>query len=366
VSPSLIDSLCAATSAMMALQSLFLGLVLIAQPARRSHANLALAIASVAFACAQWEPIFRYWVDDPLRTEYFWAASHLPLLFIPPFAYLHIVGLTSGEFWRFTLRDIRHGVFCIAGCLVLALAVALDSQPLAKKLIYGTFLIMPLQGGYYLLTAIRLTRQGNSPQIAWLRLFLLGLAAFLVLHVAIHSLRFLLGDQPWARLSAHILATLALYAIAWGSLSHGKAFSRSPEEVLHALTAPIDKYRKSRQSAQEASRILGKLDHAVLAGSLYREAGLTLPMLAAKVGAKPNVISQALNQTLGLSFFDYINGHRIDEAKRLLETGEDGTILDIAYEVGFNSKSTFNAAFKKHTGQTPSLFRKQGSTGTSL
>jgi AraC-like DNA-binding protein len=366
MSPSLIDSLCAATSAMMTLQSLFLGLVLIAQPARRSHANLALAIASLAFACAQWEPIFRYWVDDPLRTEYFWAASHLPLLFIPPFAYLHVVGLTSGPSWRFSLGDIRHGVFCIAGCLLFAIAVALDSQALATRLIYGIFLIMPLQGTYYLVTAIRLTRRGSRPQIAWLRLLLVGLAAFLLLHVAIHILYFLLGDQPWARLTTHILATLALYAIAFGSLTHGKVFSRSPEEVLHALTAPIDKYRKSRQSAQEANRILIKLDHAVLADSLYREAGLTLPMLAAKVGTKPNVISQALNQTLGLNFFDYINGHRIDEAKRLLETGEDGTILDIAYEVGFNSKSTFNAAFKKHTGQTPSLFRKQGGIGTSL
>jgi AraC-like DNA-binding protein len=363
----LIDTLCAATAAMMALQSLFLGLSLIAHPARRSPANLALAIASLAFAAAQGENIVRYWGGEDGRTEYFWAASHLPILFIPPFAYLHIVGLTSGPSWRFAWRDLRHGIFCIAAVLTLAVAMIIGSQPLAKTLIHAIFLITAVQGGYYLLAGLHLTRRGGSPQIAWLRLLLVGLAAFLLLHIGIQSVHALAGDQPWVRLATHISATLTLYAIAWASLSHGAAFQRPPQQVLRDLVAPLGKYRKSRQSTQEAKRILVKLDHAVLSENLYREAGLTLPILAAKVGAKPNVVSQALNETLGIGFFDYINGHRIDEAKRyLLETEEDSTILDIAYAVGFNSKSTFNAAFKKRTGQTPSLFRKQAGAGTGL
>lgn len=365
---TLIDTLCAATAAMMALQSLFLGLSLIAHPARRSDANLALAIASLAFAAAQGDNIVRYWGGEDGHTEYFWAASHLPILFIPPFAYLHIVGLISGPSWRFAWRDLRHGLFCIAACLTLAVAMMLGSQAIAKKLIYAIFLITVLQGGYYLLAGLYLTRRGDSPQIAWLRLLLGGLAAFLLLHAAILSAHIIAGDHPWGRLMTHVAATLVLYAIAWASLSHGAAFQRPPQQILRDLVAPLDKYRKSRQSTEEAKRILVKLDHAVLSDSLYREAGLTLPMLAARVGAKPNLVSQALNETLGISFFDYINGHRIDEAKRqLLEAEEEGsTILDIAYAVGFNSKSTFNAAFKKRTGQTPSLFRKQAGAGTSL
>lgn len=364
MSQSLTDILCGAMAAAMALQSLFLGLALIAHPARRSHANLALAIASLAFAVAQGENVVRHWTEDVPRTEYFWAASHLPILLIAPFAYLHIVGLTSGEEWRFKWRDLRHGVFCIAAPLVLATAILLDSQELAAQLIQGMFLVTALQGGYYLAAALALTRRGGSPQIAWLRLLLLGLAAFLGLFIAVHVAPFFFGDLPWSGVLTTFVAMLVLYAIAWASLSHGKAFSKSPKEVLGDLVAPLDKYRKSRQSTQEAQRILSKLDHAVLTQSLYREAGLTLPMLAAKVGAKPNLVSQALNETLGLSFFDYINGRRIDEARRLLAAEQDATILDIAYEVGFNSKSTFNAAFKKHAGQTPSQFRKR--IGTSL
>jgi len=367
MSSSLIDILCGTIAVAMALQSLFLGLSLIAHPARRSHANLALAIASLAFAFAQGSNIVQRWSGDIPRSDYFWAVSHLPLLLIPPFAYLHIVGLISGESWRFTWADLRHGVFCIAACLALAAALMLDSETLARKVIQGTFLTTALQGGYYLLIGLRLTRRGDRPQIAWLRLLLLCLTAFLFLFAAIHIASAFFGNLPWASLATTGTAFLILYAIAWGSLSHSKAFSNHPEDVLHALVAPLGKYQKNRQSAQYANRILAKLDHAIEADALHRDANLTLPMLSAKVGAKPNVVSQALNETLGVSFSDFINGHRIGEAKRrLLESGEDGTILDIAYAVGFNSKSTFNAAFKKHTGQTPSLFRKQGNPGTNL
>jgi AraC-like DNA-binding protein len=365
VSQSLIDILCGAAAAAMALQSLFLGLALIAHPGRRSHANLALAVASLAFAVAQLENVLRHWTEDVPRTEYFWAASHLPILLIPPFAYLHIVGLTSGESWRFKLRDLRHGVFCFAAPLLLAAATLLDSEKLAATLIQGMFLITALQGGYYLMAALALTRHGATPQIAWLRLLLMGLAAFLALFAIVHALPFFF-EPSWLGLASTVVAMLVLYAIAWASLSHNKAFAKPPKELLNDLVAPLDKYRKSRQSAEDANRILIKLDHAVLAEGLYRDSALTLPTLAAKVGAKPNIVSQALNQTLGMTFFDYINGHRIDEAKRLLAGAGETTILDVAYEVGFNSKSTFNAAFKKRTGQTPSLFRKQKSPRASL
>ena len=62
----------------------------------------------------------------------------------------------------------------------------------------------------------------------------------------------------------------------------------------------------------------------------------------------------------GKSFFDFINAFRIREAQQVFrESGDDKlTILEVMYQVGFNSKSSFNTAFKKETGQTPSEFRK--------
>jgi len=73
-------------------------------------------------------------------------------------------------------------------------------------------------------------------------------------------------------------------------------------------------------------------------------------------------VSELLNQTLGLHFFDFINGHRIDHARQLLLTEPSKSILDILLESGFNSKSSFNTAFKKQMGMTPSAFRKQEKT----
>jgi AraC-like DNA-binding protein len=67
-----------------------------------------------------------------------------------------------------------------------------------------------------------------------------------------------------------------------------------------------------------------------------------------------------INERLEMNYSNFINSYRIQEAKILLFAPEkiDDSILDIAYEVGFNSKAVFNRAFKKFTGMTPSEFRK--------
>ena len=74
-------------------------------------------------------------------------------------------------------------------------------------------------------------------------------------------------------------------------------------------------------------------------------------------------LSQILNEKLNQNFFDFVNNYRIQEAKKLLVSPDGGllTILAIAEEVGFNSKSAFNNAFKKVTNTTPSEFRKNNS-----
>ncbi len=67
-----------------------------------------------------------------------------------------------------------------------------------------------------------------------------------------------------------------------------------------------------------------------------------------------------INEYLNKSFFDFINSYRIEEAKHyLLNSSKDfSTILEVSYEVGFNSEATFNHAFKKHTGMNPTEFKR--------
>jgi AraC-like DNA-binding protein len=71
-------------------------------------------------------------------------------------------------------------------------------------------------------------------------------------------------------------------------------------------------------------------------------------------------LSVLINQNLHQHFFDFINEYRINAAKEILRnpSKKEFTILEILYEAGFNSKYSFNTAFKKHTGLTPTQFRK--------
>ena len=74
-----------------------------------------------------------------------------------------------------------------------------------------------------------------------------------------------------------------------------------------------------------------------------------------------HIISEVLNGLLKQNFYDYINNYRIEEFKKLAELPENAseTNLNIAFSAGFNSKTTFNTAFKKFTSQTPTQFRNK-------
>jgi len=93
----------------------------------------------------------------------------------------------------------------------------------------------------------------------------------------------------------------------------------------------------------------------------HLDPSLSLEQLAAEIGVPPWQLSRTLNTVLGKNFFQFVNAHRIEEAKRRLAdpTAGDLTMLRVLHDAGFNSKSTFNDAFKRDTGMTPSEFRRR-------
>jgi len=92
----------------------------------------------------------------------------------------------------------------------------------------------------------------------------------------------------------------------------------------------------------------------------YLDPELTLNALAEKLRMPANHCSFLINRHLNLNFFHFVNRYRIEEFKRRLRDGtRPRTILETALEVGFNSKSTFNAAFKQSEGLTPSQYLKK-------
>jgi len=93
----------------------------------------------------------------------------------------------------------------------------------------------------------------------------------------------------------------------------------------------------------------------------FTDGDLTIQKLADKLSIPPHHLSQTINERLGQTFSDFINSYRVTEAKqRLLDPSlKHLSVLGIAIEVGFNSKSSFNSVFKRYTQMTPSEFRSQ-------
>ena len=106
-----------------------------------------------------------------------------------------------------------------------------------------------------------------------------------------------------------------------------------------------------------------ELDSIMLKGKHYMDSDLTLDKLAMHCNMSRNELSAAINDLFAKNFFDFVNGYRIDAFVKSYpdQKVEDTatTFIEVAYAVGFNSKSSFNRAFKKHFNQTPSSFFKE-------
>ena len=92
--------------------------------------------------------------------------------------------------------------------------------------------------------------------------------------------------------------------------------------------------------------------------ALYKKPELSITEVASKLGVHPNYLSQIINQREKKNFYDFVNGFRFEEFKRLIAANKNQqyTLLALAYDCGFSSKSSFNRYFKRATGKTPSEF----------
>ena len=153
-----------------------------------------------------------------------------------------------------------------------------------------------------------------------------------------------------------------LLIICWymlKSLKHPGLFRNVDSKLKLASSMANEEVKMTRE---EDDRIQ-QLHQYMLEEAPYLDPSISLQELANKTGIAARELSVLINHQIGQHFFDYINSYRIEKAKELLTdpSKKELTILEILYEVGFNSKSSFNTAFKKHTATTPTLFRKKHS-----
>ncbi len=109
------------------------------------------------------------------------------------------------------------------------------------------------------------------------------------------------------------------------------------------------------QTANDAQRLIEYVETE----RPFLDPELTLARLSDRLAMTPREVSELLNGALGVHFFDFVNSHRIAYAQRLLVEQPKQPVLQILLDCGFSSKSSFNTAFKKHVGMTPSAFRTQ-------
>ncbi|MEM8930652.1 MAG: helix-turn-helix domain-containing protein [Acidobacteriota bacterium] len=110
--------------------------------------------------------------------------------------------------------------------------------------------------------------------------------------------------------------------------------------------------------------VFGRLEELMARDRPYLQNDLSLPELAGQLDVNPRLLSKVINTRGGVNFYDFVNRYRVEALQGHLDRGDRRTLLDLAHACGFGSKATFNHAFKKQTGSTPSEYRRRAVIGS--
>jgi AraC-like DNA-binding protein len=363
-----------------AAQSLLLALALVSVKRGNRTANVLLAIfAATVSAMITWNVLN--------TTRYILLFPHLlrltnPLDFVAgPLLYLYIRTLTS-KAPAVGKRDLLH--FIPFGLCVLYLLpyyfqsseyklniykspadlqwyYVRASLAILQALVYFVFI------GLLIVRYLRAAKDKKSPaeRAVLSQVRLIAISFFALWLIALLRHMFDLHRPAYMRYTNLVLplcTTIIIYVMAYLGLRKPETLmgTDAPPPATEPDGPPAKKYEKSTLTSERAEVYLNKLLTLMEREKPYLDGDLTLPGLAAKLSVPTHHLSQIINERLNQNFFDFVNAHRVEEAKRELinPAKKHYSLAAIAEEVGFNSKSAFNTAFRKHTNMTPSAFRK--------
>lgn len=318
-----------------------------------------------------------------LTTNYVFVYPHLsrvhhPFVFLAgPFLFLYIRTITAGNS-RLKKTDLLHFVPFLF-VLVYLLPYYFQSRDHKVKFLFAEFYQDSLGQWYYirsslfivqflvyliLVVAILVKHSKKSKAIAApyqqsvrFKVRFFAIASIILWLGAL--LRLIIDPSATTNLLVPLGASIVVYAMGYLEMSKPELASDP------ASQPPAKKYEKSTLTAERQERYRNRLLQYMKDEKPFRDGELTVQKLADQLSIPSYYLSQTINERLGQTFSDFINSYRVQEAKeRLLDPSfEHLSILGIAIEVGFNSKSSFNAVFKKHTDMTPSEFRRTASAG---
>jgi len=181
--------------------------------------------------------------------------------------------------------------------------------------------------------------------LQWLRILTFGMGGIWILVIFFRSDMLTLSGS-----------VVFVFLIGFFGIRQAVIFSSGEPPVENG--EPRKKYPKSGLSEEAAAQLHQALIRLMTEEALYKKSDLSITDLASRLGVHPNYLSQIINQREGRNFYDFVNSYRFEEFKRLIarQKNQQYTLLSLALDCGFSSKSSFNRYFKKATGKTPSEY----------
>jgi AraC-like DNA-binding protein len=376
------DSLSVVLTAAMVAQATFCAGVL-AVRSRETVASLLLAAVFLSLCFAGGGPLVRLFA--PSLQAAFFELTVPAYLIMGPALCIWIEGMTAEAPWRFERRHLIHLVPAgLSLCLVMlditvpdfaartpAAALGKQAYILAVACLWGVTFCAWLGQVVYLVRDVVRRLPGYRARLRMLMsntdnsdmrgLEGIGAAgAFLWVGVLMTVVVRNVMDIPLPEWIAAALLLMLVWSLGFWGLNQRPGLQRMDRgfepELPEEETDPAAKYLKSGLGPDQVARIAARLHEAMTADQLYLDPALSLPKLSRHIRVPANHISQVLNTAVGLSFFDYVNRWRVEAARPEVIAGRKG-ILDIAFDTGFNARSSFYRAFRKETGLTPGEYR---------
>ena len=193
----------------------------------------------------------------------------------------------------------------------------------------------------------------------WIQNFLIAFLTLLVLRII-----FFFSNPQWEEFGSQFWYFLSFSAVFLYISINGYAHSLTSGSLsIQRIPNPIPDYRSSKSVSkkEEIDNWKSKIETLMNTQSIYQNPQLTLTDVAEALGTNSKMISNVINQGFQMNFNDFINYHRIEAIKKKIGNGEHlkSTLLGLAIDCGFNSKATFNRAFKKSTSITPKDYISQ-------
>jgi AraC-like DNA-binding protein len=295
-------------------------------------------------------PVFYFYVRSLAFSDFRYRTVHF--LHVLPF--MVVVGIFAQHFY-----------FLSSGAKRILLA---NGEIFSRTFWIAYNLIFFLQFFVYFLIDLRILKyyreeikqqfsSVNNINLSWLTFILYGfILAWLSSVASFISRNYLWSMYEQVQLINFLAFFVFFNYIFYKGLSQPEIFSGITEKP---------KYETSRLTTVEGEQYLSKLEAHMMQNKPYLNPTLTIKELASQISLSPRYLSQIVNEYTRQNFYDFVNRYRIEEAKRMLsEQSTNKNVMEVLYAVGFNSKSSFNTAFKKVTGVTPSYFKKHALTSS--